>query len=150
MIEDKYKLTELNSSKYVNRTIENIKSSGGSLILYIGKVYGGTLKTIDYCQIHDKYTFPDYSSTSFPSSPINTKIFWRSGDWNLSSCLVPVYMIELLIWRYSIYIILTWVIIEHWGQPHGYWRPKYEGAYEQAPVSRHIFSILRKDTRVGY
>jgi len=31
-------------------------------------------------------------------------------------------MIELLIWKYLIYIIFVWVTAVHWGDPHGfYW-----------------------------
>jgi len=29
-------------------------------------------------------------------------------------------MIEYFLWKHSIYILITWAIIEHWGQPHGF------------------------------
>ena len=54
VIPDKYNLRELKSSKYLKRTHKNVKMSDGSLILHSGIVFGGTLKTIEYCQIQNK------------------------------------------------------------------------------------------------
>ena len=57
VIQGKYNLTELNSSKYSDRTLENVKIAEGSLIIYQGIISGGTQQTMKYCQKHNKPVF---------------------------------------------------------------------------------------------
>ena len=57
VIPEKYNLTELKSSKYSKRTLENVKYSHGSLVIYQGELHGGTLLTKEYCQVHNKPVF---------------------------------------------------------------------------------------------
>ena len=57
VIPKKYNLTELKSSTYAKRTLENVKSADASLIIYQGILSGGTLKTKEYCKKHNKPVF---------------------------------------------------------------------------------------------
>ena len=58
VITEKYNLIELKSSTYSRRTLENVKYSHGSLVIYQGEFHGGTLQTKEYCQVHNKPVFP--------------------------------------------------------------------------------------------
>ena len=57
IILDKYKLTELSSSQYLMRTFENVQASDGTLIIHGETVFGGTMKTKDFCQMINKPFF---------------------------------------------------------------------------------------------
>ena len=57
IIPNRYHLIQLESSKYLTRTIENVKISDGSLIVHKGTVAGGTLEAINYSHIKNKPLF---------------------------------------------------------------------------------------------
>ena len=71
MIPEKYNLTELKSSKCAKRTLENMKFSDGSLVIYQGEYYGGTLKTKNIV----RYIISHFLNKSFGSSETNTSKF---------------------------------------------------------------------------
>ena len=54
IIPEKYKLTELNSPQYLDRTLENVIIADGSLVIHKGIIEDGTLETIKYCQAFHK------------------------------------------------------------------------------------------------
>ena len=49
-----YHLAELESHKYSQRTLKNVQKSCGTLILHLGNLSGGTLKTIQFCEYENK------------------------------------------------------------------------------------------------
>ena len=49
IIPSKYNLTEHSSVQYIDRTLENVLSSDGTLILHIGKISNGTALTKEFC-----------------------------------------------------------------------------------------------------
>ncbi len=53
-IADKYKLQEMNSADYAARTLQNVKDSDGTLILYLHKLSGGTALTGRFAREHGK------------------------------------------------------------------------------------------------
>lgn len=48
-ISDRYPLKELKSGGFTERTLQNVKDSDGSLIIYAGKLSGGTEQTVKFC-----------------------------------------------------------------------------------------------------
>ena len=71
VIQNKYNLTELNNSQYLMRTFENVQASYGTLIIHQGTVSGGTLKTIDYCQMINKSFFEVNLLEDLEKIPLN-------------------------------------------------------------------------------
>jgi len=53
-VPERYTLTELTSASYPARTEKNVKDSDGTLVLNIGKLTGGTKKTVEFADKHGK------------------------------------------------------------------------------------------------
>ena len=53
-VPETYPLTELKSASYPARTEKNVKDSDGTLVLNIGRLAGGTKKTVEYAEKHRK------------------------------------------------------------------------------------------------
>ena len=51
---ERYSLTELKSASYPARTERNVKDSDGTLVLNVGKLTGGTKKTVEFAEKHGK------------------------------------------------------------------------------------------------
>lgn len=49
-IPDQYPLQELESGGFTERTLQNVKNSDGTVIIYPGKLGGGTEQTVRFCQ----------------------------------------------------------------------------------------------------
>ena len=71
VILNKYNLTELSNSQYLMRTFENVQASDGTLIIHLGIVSGGTLKTKDYCQMINKSFFEVNLLEDLEKIPLN-------------------------------------------------------------------------------
>ena len=71
IISGKYNLTELNTSRYIGRTLKNVEESDGTLIVHAGIVSGGTRKTKDYCQIAGKPFFEINLLKNLKKIPVN-------------------------------------------------------------------------------
>jgi len=54
IIPDKYQLQETASSGYLKRTEQNVVDSDATLIFTIGKLSGGSLRTMEFAQKHNK------------------------------------------------------------------------------------------------
>jgi hypothetical protein len=56
-IPDRYPLNELTRGGFTERTLQNVKDSDGTVIIYLGKLSGGTEQTVQFCveqqQPHD-------------------------------------------------------------------------------------------------
>jgi Circularly permutated YpsA SLOG family len=48
-IPDRYPVRELESGGFAERTLQNIKDSDGTVIIYPGKLSGGTEQTVHFC-----------------------------------------------------------------------------------------------------
>ena len=48
-IPDRYPLKELRSGGFTERTLQNVKDSDGTVIVYPGKLSGGTEQTVRFC-----------------------------------------------------------------------------------------------------
>jgi len=48
-IPDRYPLRELKSGGFTERTLQNVKDSDGSVIIYLGELSGGTEQTVKFC-----------------------------------------------------------------------------------------------------
>jgi hypothetical protein len=48
-IPDRYAVRELESGGFTERTLQNIKDSDGTVIIYPGKLSGGTEQTVHFC-----------------------------------------------------------------------------------------------------
>ncbi|MBI3563394.1 MAG: putative molybdenum carrier protein [Gammaproteobacteria bacterium] len=54
VIDPTYPLQEVPSEDYRVRTMKNIAESDGTVIIYFGKLEGGTLNTVEYCRQQGK------------------------------------------------------------------------------------------------
>lgn len=81
-IPDKYPVVELPSADYLQRTIQNIKDSDGTVIFYFDYLEGGTEQTLYYCIKEQKpYKLIDCSQISEQQS---AKLIVRFiDDYNL-------------------------------------------------------------------
>jgi putative molybdenum carrier protein len=48
-IPDRYPLTELEHGGFIERTLQNVKESAGTVIIYFGDLSGGTERTMRFC-----------------------------------------------------------------------------------------------------
>jgi hypothetical protein len=48
-IPDRYPIKELENSGFTERTLQNVKDSDGTVIIYPGKLSGGTEQTLHFC-----------------------------------------------------------------------------------------------------
>jgi hypothetical protein len=48
-IPDRYPIKELENGGFTERTLQNVKDSDGSVIIYSGKLSGGTEQTLHFC-----------------------------------------------------------------------------------------------------
>ena len=64
-IPDRYPLTELEHGGFVERTLQNVKDSGATVIIYFGDVTGGTEQTMRFCVEQQRpYVLIDASKVS--------------------------------------------------------------------------------------
>jgi len=54
VIDASYPLQEVGSADYRVRTLKNIGESDGTVIIYFGKLEGGSLHTVEYCRQQNK------------------------------------------------------------------------------------------------
>jgi len=54
VIPKKYKLKETLSPEYIVRTESNVQNSDATIIFTIGEISGGSLKTLEFAEIHNK------------------------------------------------------------------------------------------------
>ena len=48
-IPDRYPVRELESGGFTERTLQNVKDSDGTVVIYSGKLTGGTEQTVQFC-----------------------------------------------------------------------------------------------------
>jgi hypothetical protein len=48
-IPDRYPVTELENGGFTERTLQNVKDSDGTVVIYPGKLSGGTEQTLHFC-----------------------------------------------------------------------------------------------------
>jgi len=60
-IPDRYPLKELEHGGFTERTLQNVKDSAGTVIIYSGKLSGGTEQTVRFCVEQRPYQLIDAS-----------------------------------------------------------------------------------------
>lgn len=84
-IPDRYPLQELESGGFTERTLQNVKDSDGTVIIYPGQLGGGTEQTLRFCQeLRQPHELIDASQVS------------REDAANLISDFVHRHTIEIL------------------------------------------------------
>jgi hypothetical protein len=64
-IPDRYPVQELKVGGFTERTLQNVKDSNGTVIIYPGKLSGGTEQTVHFCQeLKRPHQFVDASKVS--------------------------------------------------------------------------------------
>ncbi len=53
-IPDRYPLKELEGGSFTERTLRNVKDSDGTVVIYPGKLSGGTEQTVRFCVEHQR------------------------------------------------------------------------------------------------
>lgn len=75
-IPERYPLRSLKSAQYQKRTLKNVLSADGTLLLYCKELKGGTKKTLLYCQQHSKPSlYIDCAVTDFNDSVLQLQDF---------------------------------------------------------------------------
>jgi hypothetical protein len=49
-IPDRYPVKELEKGSFAERTLQNIKAADGTVVIYEGKLHGGTEQTVRFCR----------------------------------------------------------------------------------------------------
>ena len=80
IIPDKYLLKETSSSGYLPRTEQNVIDSDATLIFTIGKLSGGSLKTMEFAQIHTKPVLRIDIGEYSRKDTVNFILRWFEGD----------------------------------------------------------------------
>jgi hypothetical protein len=64
-IPDRYPVQELEAGGFAERTLQNVKGSDGTVIIYSGKLAGGTQQTVRFCvELERPYQLIDASKIS--------------------------------------------------------------------------------------
>jgi len=80
VISDKYQLKETSSSGYLPRTEQNVIDSDATLIFTIGKLSGGSLKTMEFAQKHKKPVLRIDIGEYSRKDTVNFILRWFEGD----------------------------------------------------------------------
>lgn len=80
VIPDKYQLQETKSSSYIPRTEQNVIDSDATLIFTIGKLSGGSLKTMAFAQKHKKPVLHSDIGEYSRKDTVNFILRWFEGD----------------------------------------------------------------------
>ena len=80
VISDKYQLQETPSSGYLPRTEANVVDSDTTLIFTIGKLSGGSLKTMEFAQKHKKPVLHINIGEYSRKDTVNFILRWFEGD----------------------------------------------------------------------
>jgi hypothetical protein len=76
VIDHRYKLWEMPNSNYRKRTRQNVIDSDATLILNLGKLDGGTLKTQEFAIQHGKPFLVVQLDDSANGDPLETALVW--------------------------------------------------------------------------
>jgi hypothetical protein len=64
-IPDRYPVKELPGGGFTERTLQNVKDSDGTVVIYLGKLRGGTEQTVRFCvELKQPHQLIDASKTS--------------------------------------------------------------------------------------
>ena len=90
VIEKKYPLKELDSSNYIDRTLQNVLHSDGTLIIYNDVLEGGTLLTLEFCRKHNKpYLKIDVAQYSPQQAAPKIEDFMRNNNIKVMNVAGP-------------------------------------------------------------
>jgi len=84
-IPDRYPLQELKHGGFAERTLQNVKDSDGTVVIYFGKMSGGTEQTVHFCIEQER-----------PHRTIDAAEISADAAANLISDLVSEHKIDIL------------------------------------------------------
>jgi len=64
-IPDRYPLKELENGGFTERTLQNVKDSDGTVVIYPGKLSGGTEQTLHFC-VEQRWPHEPIDAPTFP------------------------------------------------------------------------------------
>ena len=79
-IPDKYQLQETNSASYVPRTEANVINSDATIIFTIGKLSGGSLRTMEFANKHKKPVLHINTGEYSRKETVHWILRWFEGD----------------------------------------------------------------------
>ena len=89
-IPDRYPLKELDSGGFTERTLQNVKDSEGTVIIYSGKLDGGTEQTVRFCaQEQRPYKLIDASTMSAEAAAQAISDFVRENKIDILNVAGP-------------------------------------------------------------
>jgi Circularly permutated YpsA SLOG family len=79
-IPDRYPVTELSHGSFADRTRQNVRDSGGTVIIYSGELGGGTEETVRFCKEQERpYRLIDAAHTSVTEASNLVEEFVSAG-----------------------------------------------------------------------
>ncbi len=89
-IPDQYPLQELEAGGFTERTSQNVKDSDGTVVIYLGKLYGGTEQTVRCCvELKRPYELIDASKLAAKDAAKFITEFVRNNKINILNVAGP-------------------------------------------------------------
>jgi hypothetical protein len=89
-IPDRYPLQELKDGGSTGRTLQNVKDSDGTVVIYRGKLSGGTEQTVRFCiELQRPYELIDASKNSAEEAASGVADFVRKKDIDILNVAGP-------------------------------------------------------------
>jgi Circularly permutated YpsA SLOG family len=89
-IPDRYPVRELTGGGFTERTLQNVKDSDGTVIIYPGKLWGGTQQTAKFCvELKRPHQLIDASSTTAGDAANLIAQFARKNEIKVLSVAGP-------------------------------------------------------------
>ena len=89
-IPDHYPLQELQSGGFTERTLQNVRDSDGTIVIYPGKLLGGTQQTVRFCvELNRSHQLIDASKISAESAAKLIGDFVRSNNIRILNVAGP-------------------------------------------------------------
>ena len=89
-IPDRYPLKELDSGGFTERTLRNVKDSGGTVIIYPGHLSGGSARTVRFCSQEQRpHELIDASTMSVEEAAQSISDFVRENKIDILNVAGP-------------------------------------------------------------
>ena len=90
MIPDQYPLRELEAGGFTERTLQNVKDSDGTVVIYRGELHGGTEQTVRYCvELKRPYELIDASKLASDEAAKSITEFVRNNNISILNVAGP-------------------------------------------------------------
>ena len=106
VIDKRYPLQETASTDYMVRTLKNVMDSDGSLLIYFGKLEGGTLNTLEYCRQHVKpHVLINGDYVGSQAAAVSVKEFIEKNDIHVLNVAGPRASKSVKAYGYALMIV---------------------------------------------